>query len=222
MNRIPEPELMLDDAQARAYASADFDEPHRRFLDLLRDKLPTLAAGGMALDLGCGPGDVTLRFARAFPQWSIDAVDGSAAMLALARKAVAGSDLASRVVFHEAVLPVRSLPRESYDFVFCNSLLHHLAEPATLWSSVARSLRPGGLVFVMDLMRPACPEAAQALVEQHASGEPAVLRSDFHNSLLAAFRPAEVREQLELASLGQLEIEVVSDRHFIVWGVVSA
>jgi SAM-dependent methyltransferase len=37
MQRIPEPELMDDPAQALAYARADFTEPHNHFVDLLRE-----------------------------------------------------------------------------------------------------------------------------------------------------------------------------------------
>jgi hypothetical protein len=47
---------------------------------------------------------------------------------------------------------------------------------------------------------------------------PRLLRRDFYNSLLAAYRTDEVRAQLEIAGLGHLESETVSDRHFIVWG----
>jgi SAM-dependent methyltransferase len=70
MERIPEPELMDDEAQARAYAEADFEEPHSRFVAQLRERLPDLPVAGTALDLGCGPGDVTLRVAHAFPVFS--------------------------------------------------------------------------------------------------------------------------------------------------------
>ena len=80
MDRVPEPELMLDRDQARAYASADFEEPHSHFITLLQQKLPDLPTDGRALDLGCGSGDIALRFARAFPAWSVEAVDGSPAI----------------------------------------------------------------------------------------------------------------------------------------------
>jgi hypothetical protein len=74
----------------------------------------------------------------------------------------------------------------------------------------------------MDLMRPARHADARALVERYACGEPAVLRRDFYRSLLAAYQPAEVDTQRRAASLEHLETEVVSDRHFIVWGSVEA
>jgi hypothetical protein len=49
-----------------------------------------------------------------------------------------------------------------------------------------------------------------------------VLKQDFRNSLHAAFEPAEVTEQLQVAGLGQqLSVNVVSDRHLAVWGRMS-
>ena len=40
MERIPEPELMEDEAQARAYAEANFAEPHSHFIELLQAVFP--------------------------------------------------------------------------------------------------------------------------------------------------------------------------------------
>ena len=220
MDRIPEPELMLDWDQVRAYASVDFEEPHSRFITLLQEKLPGLPTGGRALDLGCGSGDIALRFARAFPAWSVDAVDGSRAMLDCARQAADESGLTERIRFLERVLPRDSLPAEDYDLLFSNALLHHLADAATLWSSVRACSHSTSAVFIMDLLRPANRADARALVDRYAKGEPDVFRTDFYNSLLAAYRPREVLELLDQSSLANLELEVVSDRHWIVWGYV--
>jgi len=221
MDRVAEPELMLDAHQAQAYASADFEEPHSRFIDLLKQRLIDLPPDGVALDLGCGPGDISFRFVRAFPRWSVDALDGSPAMLELGRQAAERLSLEARVRFHEVSLPRDSAPSGSYDLVFSNSLLHHLRDPAVLWSSARRWSRAATLVFVKDLIRPESRERARELVDRYACGEPEILRADFHNSLLAAYRPSEIRDQLREASLSHLEIEVISDRHFIVWGPIS-
>ncbi len=222
MDRIPEPELMLDTDQARAYASADFEEPHSRFIAILQEKLPDLPNGGRALELGCGSGDISLRFARAFPAWSVDAVDGSPAMLDHARRTAVESRLDSRVRFSKRVLPRDSLPEKDYDFVFSNSLLHHLADPMTLWSSVRVCTHSTSALFIMDLLRPDSCAEARGLVERYAQGEPDILRTDFYNSLLAAYRPSEVRGMLERSELSHLEFEIVSDRHWIVWGCVRS
>jgi SAM-dependent methyltransferase len=218
MDRIAEPELMLDREQAEAYALADFAEPHNRFVDLLRSRLPNLPRAGIALDLGGGPGDVARRFACAFPGWQADVVDGSSAMLEIGRRLTHNAGLASRIKFHELMLPADAMPRARYALVFSNSLLHHLRDPAVLWSSIQRWAETDAGVFVMDLLRPESPQRARELVDQHAVGEPAALQNDFYASLLAAYRPEEVADQLERAGLDYLSIEVVTDRHFIVWG----
>ena len=218
VERTPEPELMLEPEQVGAYAAADFEEPHRRFIELLQQRLAALPPHGVALDLGCGPGDISLRFLRAFPGWRVDALDGSPAMIAAGRAAALATGLHEWIQFREVRLPDDAPRHSSYDLLFSNSLLHHLADPAVLWSSLRRWSGPTTQVFIMDLMRPASEADARALVERYASGEPAVLRTDFYNSLLAAYRPGEVEVQLKAAALSHLVIEVISDRHFIVWG----
>ncbi len=222
MKRVAEAELMLDAQQARAYASADFEEPHSMFIDLLEQRLVDLPSSGVALDLGCGPGDISLRFLRAFARWRVDALDGSPAMLELGRQAAAHAGLGAQLCFHEVLLPQESAPRPSYDLIFSNALLHHLEDPEALWSSACRWSGTDTLLFVMDLIRPESRGRVQELVDGYARNEPDVLRTDFYNSLLAAYRPSEVREQLRGASLSHLEIEVVSDRHFIVWGPIGS
>jgi trans-aconitate methyltransferase len=219
MERVPEPELMSDAEQARAYAAADFSEPHDRFVQLLAERLYGLPESGLAADLGCGPGDIAFRFARRFPGWTLDAVDGSAAMLALGRRAAAERGLAGRVRFLERRLP-SAAPGTPYALLFSNSLLHHLSDPAVLWSTLRQWGSPGSAAFAMDLLRPASRADAEALVARYAAAEPEVLRRDFLHSLLAAYRPDEVRAQLERAGLARLQLEVVSDRHFIVWGAL--
>lgn len=219
MQRQPEPELMESPAQARAYAEADFEEPHRRFIELFASKFPALRVRGHVLDLGCGPGDIALRFAAAHPQCMVHGVDGSPAMLACAdicHRRHPG--LRGRVRLLQGLLPDCALPRERYDILISNSLLHHLPDPGVLWRSVRRFAGPGAPVFVADLRRPPTPAAARALADRYAADEPQVLRRDFHHSLLAAFTPDEVRAQLHAAGLSDLRIETPSDRHILVWG----
>jgi SAM-dependent methyltransferase len=222
MDRIPEPELMTDAEQVAAYAAADFAQPHDRFVALLREKLADLPSRGAAADLGCGPCDIAIRLALANPGWTIDAVDGSQAMLDAAAPLIERAGVAARITRRRALLPCEPVGGRRYDLVFSNSLLHHLADPSALWSVLERWTLPRGGIFVMDLLRPHSREAARELVDEHAVGEPDVLRTDFYNSLLAAYRPDEIRSQIADARLENLEVEVISDRHWIAWGRRSA
>ena len=217
MQRVPEPELMDDPEQAMAYACADFSEPHQAFVSYFRERFPDFE-GGLVLDLGCGPADVTLRFARAYPEATVFGVDGAEPMLELGREAVELEGLDDRVTLTRAYLPATLSQMTRYDAVISNSLLHHLADPEVLWDTIKQNAKPGAPVFVMDLLRPHSIEEAERLAEQYAADAPAVLQKDFFNSLLAAYQLDEIEAQLLAAGLRHLTAEQVSDRHVIVWG----
>jgi ubiquinone/menaquinone biosynthesis C-methylase UbiE len=209
---------MNGDEQARAYSEADFTSAHDGFVALCREHLGALDDGCAVLDLGCGPADVTLRFARAYAGVTVDGLDGAPRMLELGRARVEKEGLASRVVLVEGYVPGCALPRAHYDAVISNSLLHHLADPHALWTTVTRAARPGAAVFVMDLMRPVSERDAEDLVTQYAGSEPDILREDFYASLLAAYTVDEIRAQLAAHGLTSLSVSAASDRHLIVIG----
>lgn len=211
---------MDDAAQARAYAEADFAVAHQMLVDAFDACLPGQPEPARVLDLGCGPADVTLRFARRWPQACIDGVDGAPAMLALGREQVARAGLQRRVRLHELRLPAAAFPAAPYDAIVSNSLLHHLHDPQVLWQAVRAAGRPGSAVYIADLMRPQDHAQWRALVARHAAGAPPVLERDFRQSLQAAFRPDELRAQLAAAGLGHFSVQVLSDRHLAVAGVL--
>lgn len=218
MDRIPEPELMDDPAQALAYARADFEQPHSQFVAEFRARFPDWNGAGCVLDLGCGPGDICRRFAQAFPEATVHGVDAATAMLHVGREDLRAAGLERRIELFKGYLPGALLPREHYDAVISNSLLHHLHDPLALWQSILRHAAPGAPVFVMDLRRPASREDAASLVDTYAAGEPEVLRTDFHNSLLAAYRVDEIEAQLLAAGIDWLRVAALGDRHVIAHG----
>lgn len=219
MQRIPECELMEDYKQARAYAEADFEEPHNHFITMFQDIFSGHNINGYVLDLGCGTCDISLRFASAYRDCIIHGVDGAEAMLFYGRQAVERlSETQNRVKLFREILPAKSLPRSKYNAVISNSLIHHLPDPQILWDTVKLYAISGAPVFVMDLKRPRSLDEARFLTETHASNEPEVLQRDFYNSLLAAFEIDEIKEQLKTARLEQLSVKTVSDRHVVIYG----
>jgi len=219
MQRVTEPELMDDPSQAEAYAAADFTEAHDRIEGRFAVCFPGVDIAGNVLDLGCGPGDISFRFAMRFTDASVTGVDGSAAMIELARQRQGReTGLGDRVRFIEALIPDASLPAGPYAAIISNSLLHHLHRPEVLWETIAAYASSGTQIYVADLRRPPTTAVARQMVESYAAGEPDVLRRDFYHSLCAAFEPGEVVAQLEAAGLSELAVEVISDRHLVVHG----
>ncbi|MCZ6803271.1 MAG: class I SAM-dependent methyltransferase [Proteobacteria bacterium] len=216
MQRIPEPELMSDEEQAIAYANADFEEPHNHFIELLKESVGNgLPESGRAIDLGCGAADISIRFAKAYPNYQIDAVDASAAMLAEGKKAINAAGLTQRINLIQAYLQDTTLGDQEYSIVLCNAMLHHLHDPMVLWNLI-KNAKGSPSIFVMDLMRPDNDDEVDALVDEYAGDEPEILQRDFRNSLKAAFTPAEVVLQLRSAGLEGLKVTVVSDRHMTI------
>lgn len=217
MKRIPEPDLMDDVEQAKAYAAADFSEPHEAFVRHFASRFPDFQ-GGEVLDLGCGTADVIIRFARAFPDVKITGIDGAQAMLDIAVNDVKQKAFGRQIKLRKCTLPDIELSKKKFDALLSNSLLHHLNDPLTLWQTVKQCAKPGAPVFIMDLMRPHSVESAESLVCRYAADASPVLQKDFYNSLLAAYSAKEIQLQLEAVKMDYLQIETVSDRHIIIWG----
>ncbi len=218
MKRVLEPELMDDRAQALAYAQADFAEENQGFVDRFRDYFPDWT-GGHVVDLGCGPGDIPIRFVRAYPTARVTAVDASRPMLDLAEKAIAEAGVANQITLCCERFQSLAVPEQA-DALVSNSLLHHVPNPLQFWFRLKQLAKPGACILVMDLLRPESPEAAQALVDQYAADEDPILKRDFYNSLLAAFTEDDVAAQLAEMNLSRLLIDVPDDRHWVVGGII--
>ena len=205
-------------AQAEAYAAADFSAGDQAVIDRLVQLFPE-GLGPRLLDLGCGPGNISFRLARCWPDAEVLGLDGAAAMLELAELQRAASPAGfGRLRFERVSLPAPQLAG-GYSAVVSNSLLHHLHDPAVLWHSVRQLAAPGARVYVKDLRRPPSAAAADLMRQRYLADAPPVLQHDYLASLHAAFTPEEVGAQLQAAGLGdQLQVAAVEDRYLEVWG----
>ena len=222
MNRILEPELMEDQAQAEAYTTADFSEADTLMIQAFCESFPDVELNGSVLDLGCGPGNMTFRFAEQFPRCEVLGVDGSAAMLHIANERKESRlELRERIRFIHGIIPQITIPVGPYAAIISNSFLHHLHHSEVLWELINQYAQTGCKILIMDLFRPNSQQQAQSLVGRYASSEPDILQRDFYNSLLAALTTDEVKQQLLTAGLDGLVVRKVSDRHMIIVGEMS-
>ncbi len=221
MKRVPEPEIMDDPEQALAYAQADFSAAHGARVEIFRSLYPGLSVTRPVLDLGCGSGDVLMRFARAYPSATFFGLDGSQPMLDLAQRAIdAEPGLRERVRLQFGIIPQGPFPAQPWELIMSHSLLHQLHHPEVLWTTIKECGARGCAVFVADLRRPPSEVEARRIVSVTSKNEPEILQRDFFNSLCAAFEPDEVREQLRVADLGHLQVWTHDPFHLTVHGLL--
>jgi ubiquinone/menaquinone biosynthesis C-methylase UbiE len=111
--------------------------------------LPHLRPGMTLLDVGCGPGSVSLGLAAAVAPGEVVGVDIAPEQVERART-LAARQGATNVRFEVGDARALPFPAASFDVVFANAVLCHLAEPRRALEQFRRVLRPGGLAAVRD------------------------------------------------------------------------
>jgi SAM-dependent methyltransferase len=111
--------------------------------------LPELRPGQDLLDVGCGPGTITVDLAARVAPGRVVGIDAAAEVVARA-EAMAGSSQSPPVTF--AVGDVYGLAFEdgAFDVVHAHQVLQHLTRPVDALAEMCRVLRPGGLLAVRD------------------------------------------------------------------------
>ena len=123
-------------AQRTAQNSAAFLLPHLRPTDAI-------------LDVGCGPGSITVDLANLVPQGSVIGSDPVEDVLDQARE-LAASRGAQNIRFE--VADANSLPYSdhSFDVVYAHQVLQHVKNPIQLLKEMRRVVKPGGIVAARD------------------------------------------------------------------------
>ena len=111
--------------------------------------LPHLRPGLDLLDVGCGPGTVTVDLARRVAPGRVVGLDVSPDPLAEAR-ALADREGVS-VTFAVGDTYALEAADDSFDVVHAHQVLQHLTDPVAALREMARVCRPGGVVAVRDV-----------------------------------------------------------------------
>lgn len=101
------------------------------------------------LDVGCGPGTITLDLARLLSEGSALGIDRSAEIVDAAR-AEAESSGVINVEFAVDDVYDLSQPDGAFDVVHAHQVLQHLADPVAALREMHRVLRDGGTLAVRD------------------------------------------------------------------------
>lgn len=113
-------------------------------------------AGGVALDVGCGTGDLTLALAAAAPDARAVGIDYTAAMLAPAPAKAARAGRSAATAFARADGHRLPFADDAFDAVASAFVLRNFADHDRAWREMARVVRPGGRVVALEI----CPPTA--------------------------------------------------------------
>lgn len=218
--RVLEPEVMDTADEARDYDAMDHGEVNARFCEDLAARGPI---EGRVLDVGTGTALIPIQICGVAPSVTIVAIDLAEHMLSLARENVARAGLSPRVTVEKA--DAKALPYRDGEFAAAvsNSIVHHIPEPRGVLEEMWRVTRPGGLLFVRDLHRPASESEVDRLVQLYGGRRPDDAgarrafehqRALFRASLCAALTVDEVVAMVASLGVPRGAVTMTSDRHW--------
>jgi ubiquinone/menaquinone biosynthesis C-methylase UbiE len=226
--RTLEPEVMDTAAEAADYDSMDHSSVNRLFVD---DLLSAANAAGFAerlasgtdrlrvLDVGTGTAQIPIEFCQRPVNVDMVAIDLAAEMLLLAEQNIRDAGLHGSIVLEHVDAKKLPFGDGEFDWVISNSIVHHIPEPITCLREMQRVLKPGGLLFVRDLLRPNSSDQVESLVQTYASNDNDEQRQLFRQSLHAALTPTEMGVLMESLGWPANAVEQTSDRHWTVTAI---
>jgi len=110
-----------------------------------------LEAGALVGDIGCGHGASTVIMAQAFPNSRFHGFDNHAPSIVRARKTAFQAGVASRV--HFDIAGATNFPNAGgYDFIAFFDCLHDLGDPAGSLNRARETLKPDGVLMIVEPM----------------------------------------------------------------------
>lgn len=220
LNRVLEPEVMNTSDEARDYNEMDHSQVNRSFVDDFLSSLSSFnvikSAAPHVFDAGTGTALIPIELISRGRPFKITASDLAEEMLIVAKQNVSASGYQNSI---ELVLrDCKNLPEadSTYDAIMSNSIVHHIPEPSVVIGELWRVLKPGGLYFIRDLMRPGDLGILEKLVQAYAGDANAHQQQMFRESLHAALTLTEVRDILNSFGIPSTAVQATSDRHWTI------
>jgi SAM-dependent methyltransferase len=110
--------------------------------------LPHLGRGASLLDVGCGPGTITIDLAARVAPGPVVGIDRSPAVIDEARRLLKHGP--GNVDFQTADVYALEFEDQSFDVVHAHQVLQHLSDPVAALVEMRRVLRSGGILAVRD------------------------------------------------------------------------
>lgn len=179
--------------------------------------------GWQVLDVGCGYGFYSLDFARRGAR--LVGCDLSLPALKASAQTAEGLGLNGEAIYLAADGSLLPLPAGTFDLIFCNCVLEHVADDGQALREMQRALRPGGLLYLtvdsaehhlaLGFLERLSPGAKERLLRPEVATAPTVAGGlDGYLAGIYDVRRRYRRRELE-ATLAALGFEVLDCRAYI-------
>lgn len=168
------------------------------------------AAPRRILDLGAGTGTGTIALARQFPDAEVIALDNSPALLSRLNGKVAELGLDGRVSSIQVDLDAEWPALDPVDLAWASTSMHHFADAGRVLADVFATLRPGGLLAVLELASPPLflPDDASSGVEARCRAAVSRLNAEVMPLLGADWCPQLERAGFDLVATRRFDIDL--------------
>lgn len=110
---------------------------------------PLLRPDMHILDVGCGPGTITVDFATYVPQGHVTGIDFSSHPFPDGRAAAAARGV-TNVLFEQADATALPYADDTFDVVHAHQVLQHVGDPVRVLQEMRRVTKPGGIVATRE------------------------------------------------------------------------
>lgn len=212
LTRTPEPKTLCPFDEAAQYHAMNLELVNQTFVE---DLIAGGPVGPQVLDLGCGPAAIPILLCQRIGSLQVLAVDLEVEMLEIGKREIDVAGMLGQISLrHADICTMEDYENAIADTVICNSVLHHLDQPASAVLTAIRLLRPGGRLFFRDLCRPASLEQVETLVSLHAADESQAGQQLLRQSLLAALSLGEIENMVRGLGIDPVCVQMTSDRHW--------
>jgi tRNA (cmo5U34)-methyltransferase len=181
------------------------------------------------LDVGCGAGNYTLKLLERLPNLDATLIDLSMPMLERASERVRGKT-SGKVTAIQSDIREAPLGEHQFDIILAASVLHHLRadhEWNAVFASFFRALRPGGALWIFDMLESSIP-AIERMTKERYGEYLTLLRDEAYRDHVFAYvekedTPRSLVFQLDLLrQVGFAQVEVLhKNTCFAAFGVVK-
>jgi ubiquinone/menaquinone biosynthesis C-methylase UbiE len=197
--------------EARDYDAMDHSTVNRVFVV---DFLDAWGGENPVLDVGTGTAQIPIELCERSAAAHVIAIDLAEHMLAVGAANVKHAGFADRITLERQDAKRLPYADESFGAIISNSIVHHIPEPGGVLAEMMRVLRPGGVFFVRDLLRPADEASLQQLVQRYAGDANAHQQRMFADSLHAALSLEEAQALAAGVGCDPADVRQTSDRHW--------